>query len=143
VCSNDANTRRLDEQPVGMIFFTYSEPSTDSQRPEKQIKASYLVSCVTRVMSEAQTIPTLPPIVVAFIAGIKPSFNVLVVCSVWLGVSIPLLFILFYFSSGDSRKKPLFFFNAVSILLGITMGFMNIVILVRNFQRTMINNLQW
>lgn len=124
--------RTLDETTSGGDF-SYSPLILKDLKNSIKALSRGPIGSVTRVMSETQTIPTtLPPIIVAFITGIKPSFNVLAVCSVWLGVSIPLLFILSYFSSGGSRNKPLFFFNAVSILLGITMGFMNIVILVRN-----------
>ncbi|TFK37248.1 hypothetical protein BDQ12DRAFT_632665, partial [Crucibulum laeve] len=72
----------------------------------------------------------LPPAVAAFIAGVKPALSVLLLCAVWLGVTIPLLFVLFYFSTPSSRRKPLFIFNAISVFIGILMGALNVGILV-------------
>lgn len=72
----------------------------------------------------------LPPAIVAFIASIKPVLNVLLVSCVWLGISIPLLFALFWFSTKQLRRKPIFLFNVVSILIGVVMGALNIFILV-------------
>ncbi|KAF9011981.1 hypothetical protein BDQ17DRAFT_1345237 [Cyathus striatus] len=66
----------------------------------------------------------LPPDLLLYIEAIKPSLNVLTVCAVWLGISIPLMFLL-------TKAKPLFIFNAVSIFIGIAMGVLNMVILLK------------
>lgn len=66
----------------------------------------------------------------AYLHALNKSLKVIILCSVWLGVSIPLLFALFFFSTNRLRRQPIFIFNVVSICIGITMGLLNIQILV-------------
>jgi hypothetical protein len=78
----------------------------------------------------SQITPTLLLTVSTFVTIIKPALVVLIVCAVWLGISVPLLFVLFYFSTAKSRCKAIFKFNVISVSMGIIMGVLNVAVLV-------------
>lgn len=79
----------------------------------------------------------LPLALEAFIEGIKPAMFIFLFCTVWLGIAIPLLVILFYTSSSNMRKTAIFISNAIGIGIGIVLGVLNAAILVRySFRET-------
>ncbi|KAE9397038.1 hypothetical protein BT96DRAFT_761514, partial [Gymnopus androsaceus JB14] len=75
--------------------------------------------------------PTSPEIA-DFINGISPTLNVVVVCAVWFGVSIPLLVLLFYTSNKETRRTPLFIANAVALLFAMSLGLTNVILLMKS-----------
>ncbi|KAF9487796.1 hypothetical protein BDN71DRAFT_1404265 [Pleurotus eryngii] len=66
-----------------------------------------------------------PPPGLNYIEAIRPSVTMLMIGSVWSAVLVPLLCVLFFFSTKDLRRKPIFILNVCSILLGIAMGLLN------------------
>ncbi|OSX58092.1 hypothetical protein POSPLADRAFT_1154990 [Postia placenta MAD-698-R-SB12] len=74
---------------------------------------------------------SIPPDIVAFVSASTPTLKNLTISAVWLGVSIPLLIVLFFFSTEKLRRKPIFILNAISISVGIIMGLLNVVLLVK------------
>lgn len=74
------------------------------------------------------------PEVTAYINAVAPSLTTLLVCAVWLGITIPLFIALFYFSTPSLRKRPIFVANAAAISLGLLLGVLNVVILATSIQ---------
>src|SRR6266550_4268629 len=62
---------------------------------------------------------------------ILPSMNMMLLATAWSATLLPLLFALFFFSTKALRRKPVFIFNVISILLGIGLGVMDTYYLVR------------
>lgn len=73
----------------------------------------------------------LPPVLEAFIDGIRPAMFILLFCAVWLGIAIPLLVVLFYTSSSAMKRSAIFITNAIGISIGIVLGVLNVAIQVR------------
>jgi len=67
----------------------------------------------------------LPPPGLNYIAAIQPSIVFLMIGTAWSGILLPLLVAVFFFSTKDSRRKPIFIMNVVSIALGLIMGIYN------------------
>ncbi|KAF7351321.1 hypothetical protein MSAN_01563600 [Mycena sanguinolenta] len=78
-------------------------------------------------MSDAASslVPPPPPPGLNYIAAIKPSVTLLMIGTVWCSMLIPLLVILFAFSSPSLRRRPLFILNAIAVLIGIVLGIIN------------------
>ncbi|KAF8332533.1 hypothetical protein F5887DRAFT_1174383, partial [Amanita rubescens] len=57
--------------------------------------------------------------------------NMMLLATAWSATLLPLLFALFFFSTKALRRKPVFIFNVISILLGIGLGVMDIYYLYR------------
>ncbi|KAH9483523.1 Ribosome production factor 2-like protein [Psilocybe cubensis] len=72
-----------------------------------------------------------PPPGLNYIAAIQPSLTFLMIGTAWGGVLLPLLVALFYFSTKDTRRRPIFILNVLSILLGLFMVFFNAVLEIR------------
>ncbi|PFH45064.1 hypothetical protein AMATHDRAFT_10086 [Amanita thiersii Skay4041] len=66
-------------------------------------------------------IPSPPP-GLNYLWVINPSLSILMTELVGISILLPLLVILFFFSTKQLRRKPIFILNVVSILLGISMG---------------------
>ncbi|TFK37705.1 hypothetical protein BDQ12DRAFT_569585, partial [Crucibulum laeve] len=67
-----------------------------------------------------------PPPGLNYIAAIQPSFNMLMIGTSFSAALIPLLIVLFFFSTKALRRMPIFILNVISILLGISMGILNV-----------------
>ncbi|KAF7351319.1 hypothetical protein MSAN_01563400 [Mycena sanguinolenta] len=78
-------------------------------------------------MSDAASslVPPPPPPGLNYIAAIKPSVTLLMIGTVWCSMLIPLLVILFAFSSPSLRRRPLFILNVIAVLIGIVLGIAN------------------
>ncbi|KAF7351322.1 hypothetical protein MSAN_01563700 [Mycena sanguinolenta] len=74
--------------------------------------------------SSTSTIPP-PPAGLNYIASLEPSITLLMIGTVWSSMLIPLLIILFAFSSSSIRRRPLFGLNVTAVLLGIILGIIN------------------
>lgn len=74
------------------------------------------------------------PEVAACIDGITPALTTLLVCAIWLGITIPLFIALFYFSTPSLRKRPIFVANAAAISLGLLLGLLNVIIVAKSIQ---------
>ncbi|KAL4260993.1 hypothetical protein AB1N83_009027 [Pleurotus pulmonarius] len=66
---------------------------------------------------------SLPPILSLYIAGISPFINFIMIGIAWSAALVPLLVMLFYFSTLSLRRQPIFIMNAVSVAMGIALGF--------------------
>ncbi|KAH9476248.1 hypothetical protein JR316_0011819 [Psilocybe cubensis] len=69
-----------------------------------------------------------PPPGLNYIAAIQPSLIFLMIGTSWGGILLPLLVALFYFSTKELRRKPVFILNVLAILLGLFLSIMNAVI---------------
>ncbi|THU75730.1 hypothetical protein K435DRAFT_787507, partial [Dendrothele bispora CBS 962.96] len=56
----------------------------------------------------------------------------IVVCAVWFGFSVPLLFLLFWTSKAEKRRTPIFIANAASLSFGVILGLLNVILLVKS-----------
>ncbi|KAJ3775779.1 hypothetical protein FB446DRAFT_823924 [Lentinula raphanica] len=63
---------------------------------------------------------------------LAPNLRNIVVCAVWFGCSVPLLCLLFWSSTVENRKKPLFIANVVTLSIGIVLGLLNVILLVQS-----------
>ncbi|PFH45066.1 hypothetical protein AMATHDRAFT_72036 [Amanita thiersii Skay4041] len=67
-----------------------------------------------------------PPTGLNYLLIINPSLSILMTELVGTAILLPLLIILFFFSTKQLRWKPIFILNVISILLGMTMGIIGI-----------------
>jgi hypothetical protein len=65
--------------------------------------------------------PPLPP-GMNYIATIQPCIVSLMIATIWTGILLPLMVALFFFSSKDTRRKPIFILNVLSLSLGFFLG---------------------
>ncbi|KAK0245510.1 hypothetical protein EDD85DRAFT_20707 [Armillaria nabsnona] len=63
-----------------------------------------------------------PPAGFNYLAVIRPSLKLMLLCSAWSSALVPLLFALFLFSSRTLRRTPIFMLNVVSIIMGLALG---------------------
>ena len=70
-------------------------------------------------------LPPPPPPGLNYIAAIQPSIVFLMIGTIWTGILLPLMVALFFFSSKDTRRKPIFILNVLSLLLGLIVGILN------------------
>ncbi|KAK0432685.1 uncharacterized protein EV420DRAFT_1284203 [Desarmillaria tabescens] len=63
-----------------------------------------------------------PPAGFNYLAVIRPSLKLMLLCSAWSSALVPLLFALFLFSSRSLRRTPIFMLNVVSIIMGLALG---------------------
>ena len=70
-------------------------------------------------------LPPPPPPGMNYIAAIQPSIVFLMIGTIWTGVLLPLMVALFFFSSKDTRRKPIFILNVLSLSLGFLLGIFN------------------
>lgn len=78
-------------------------------------------------------VTAIPDAVVAAVlngwaAGIRPAVAFLMIGTVFGSMLIPMLISLFYFSTPDSRRTPIFIYVVFTVLLGITLAITNDVI---------------
>jgi hypothetical protein len=71
------------------------------------------------------SLPPLPPPGMNYIAAIQPSIVFLMIGTIWTGILLPLMVALFFFSSKDTRRKPTFILNVLSLFLGFFLGIFN------------------
>ncbi|PFH47298.1 hypothetical protein AMATHDRAFT_43024 [Amanita thiersii Skay4041] len=64
----------------------------------------------------------LPPPGLNYIAVIRTSLGIMVAALAGTAILVPLLVTLFFFSTKQLRKKPIFILNVVSIILGLVLG---------------------
>ena len=57
-------------------------------------------------------------------AIIHPSLNSIMIGHTFLTLLLPLLIALFYFSTPQSRRRPIFVLNVIAIILAFTAGVM-------------------
>ncbi|KAG7450751.1 uncharacterized protein BT62DRAFT_533484 [Guyanagaster necrorhizus] len=57
-----------------------------------------------------------------YLAVIRPSLKLLLLCSAWSSALVSLLFALFLFSSRSLKRAPIFMLNVTSIITGLTLG---------------------
>jgi hypothetical protein len=79
--------------------------------------------------------PPLPPGMNFYIAAIQPSIVFLMIGTIWTGILLPLMVALFFFSSKDTRRKPIFILNVLSLSLGFLLGIFNAYIQVSHLKR--------
>ncbi|PFH46137.1 hypothetical protein AMATHDRAFT_8164 [Amanita thiersii Skay4041] len=63
-----------------------------------------------------------PPPGLNYIVVIQPSLGILIVALTGSAILVPLLVILFFFSTKCHRRKPIFVMNVISIILGLILG---------------------
>ncbi|TFK33497.1 hypothetical protein BDQ12DRAFT_589428, partial [Crucibulum laeve] len=63
-----------------------------------------------------------PPPGLNYIEAIRPALTFLILVTVWSAILVPILVALFFFSTRELRRKPIFICNVFSILLGLSMG---------------------
>ncbi|KAF8624144.1 hypothetical protein AX17_007207 [Amanita inopinata Kibby_2008] len=70
--------------------------------------------------------PNIPPSIAAIInevaAGFRQPLNILIINCTFSAMLVPLLVALFFFSTKALRRKPIFIFNVLSILLGLSLS---------------------
>jgi hypothetical protein len=73
---------------------------------------------------ENATLPTEAAVAIvnAYAAGIRPSVSIILTDTVFGSILIPLLTMLFYFSTSTSRCQPIFILNVLSIICGIVVA---------------------
>ncbi|PFH46139.1 hypothetical protein AMATHDRAFT_156174 [Amanita thiersii Skay4041] len=64
----------------------------------------------------------LPPPGLNFISVVQPSLGILIAALTGTAILVPLWVILFFFSTKQLRRKPIFIMNVISIMLGVTLG---------------------
>ncbi|KAK2467153.1 hypothetical protein APHAL10511_000702 [Amanita phalloides] len=72
--------------------------------------------------STTSLIPTSVPSPTDTVALVAAALNVMLLVTMWSAMLVPLLFALFFFSTRSLRRKPVFFLNVLSILLGLGIG---------------------
>jgi hypothetical protein len=70
-------------------------------------------------------LPPPPPPGMNYIAAIQPSIVFLMIGTIWTGILLPLMVALFFFSSKDTRRQPIFILNVLSLSLGFLLGIFN------------------
>lgn len=80
---------------------------------------------------EAEIPSLLSQFGVNLITVIKPSLTILMVQLPFMAILIPLIFALFWFSTAELRRKPIFILNVVAILLCLTYGALSSSLQVR------------
>lgn len=72
----------------------------------------------------------LPPVLTSYLDAIKSTVHITILCAVWLGISIPILFALFYTSTKSLRRSAIFISNAFAISIGVLTGVLSVIFLV-------------
>lgn len=76
-------------------------------------------------MSDATQFPPPPPAGLNYIAAIRPSLNFILVLTPLGAVLVPLIITLFFFSTPQSRRHPVFILNIFACLSGIVEAALN------------------
>ena len=71
-----------------------------------------------------------PPPGLNYVAAIEPSLSMLLLDTVLSSILIPILIILFYFSTPTTRWKPIFVMNIMAIALALALAAINMRIQV-------------
>ena len=89
------------------------------------------MATTTATPSNANLFPPPPP-GLNYIAALQPSITFLMIGTTFAGILLPLLVALFHFSTKNTRRKPIFILNVISITLGLVLGIYNAYIEVSN-----------
>ncbi|KAL0061116.1 hypothetical protein AAF712_012110 [Marasmius tenuissimus] len=65
-----------------------------------------------------------------YIEAIKPSLNLLIIGAVWSAALVPLLILLFFWSTPSLRRSPIFLMNVFAVIMGLVVGVLNMQIYV-------------
>lgn len=65
------------------------------------------------------------PIVQGYADGIRPAFPFILISAVFSAMLVPLLFLLFAFSTARTRQSPVFVLNVAAVSLGIIVGILS------------------
>ena len=57
-----------------------------------------------------------------FATAIRPALSIILTSTIFAAMLVPLLISLLYFSTVNTRKKPIFILNVLSIILGISVA---------------------
>lgn len=77
--------------------------------------------------------PGVAVIIGAFAKAIRAPINFVLIVTIFAAMLIPILVVLFWFSTPTSRKQPLFVLNVASILMGIGIAIWGIYVDVCDF----------
>ncbi|THU83072.1 hypothetical protein K435DRAFT_690252 [Dendrothele bispora CBS 962.96] len=67
----------------------------------------------------------LPPPLQSYIVAVTPALRLLLLGAVWSAALVPLLVVLFFFSTPAIRRKPIFIMNVFTVSMGIIIGIIN------------------
>ncbi|KAH8108861.1 hypothetical protein DFH11DRAFT_1630846 [Phellopilus nigrolimitatus] len=76
-------------------------------------------------MSAAASLPPPPPPGLNYTAAIKPSLTFILVMTPLGSMIVPIIILLFFFSSPVSRSLPIFYLNIFACLIGLLEAFLN------------------
>ncbi|KAJ8078450.1 hypothetical protein PM082_012732 [Marasmius tenuissimus] len=65
-----------------------------------------------------------------YIEAITPSLNLLIIGAVWSAALVPLLILLFFWSTPSLRRSPIFLMNVFAVIMGLVVGVLNMQIYV-------------
>ncbi|THU90790.1 hypothetical protein K435DRAFT_727853 [Dendrothele bispora CBS 962.96] len=96
-------------------------------------------------MSSSNPLDSLPPelaqiirlAITGFIQSQLPSIHIIIVASLWLGVSFCLFMALLYSSTPKSRRKPLFAFSVIAVGFGTVPSILFLKLLVDSFVKAL------
>ena len=86
---------------------------------------AFRTNCVLKIGMDASSFPPPPPAGLNYIAAIRPSLNFILVLTPLGAVLVPLILVLFFFSSPRSRRHPVFVFNILACCSGICEAALN------------------
>jgi hypothetical protein len=76
--------------------------------------------------------PSSPPgeIINTLVSSFKPLYQLLIVTCVWSAMLIPLFVLLLFSSNAETRRKPVFIANMISIVIGLILAGVCIALIV-------------
>ncbi|TFY53384.1 hypothetical protein EVG20_g10140 [Dentipellis fragilis] len=132
------NVRQLMHSMVTATRISCTGTVSDSRTSQKaSVKVPQLIigsimmnTSMYTMTSTVQTIPApaavsalFPPPGTNFLAALKPAIIFLMIGTTMGSILVAMLLALLFFSTRDLRRKPIFIFNILAILLGIAAGF--------------------
>ncbi|KAJ8078441.1 hypothetical protein PM082_012723 [Marasmius tenuissimus] len=69
---------------------------------------------------------SVPDPLALFVEAIRAPLNMLIIGAVWSAALVPLLVILFFWSTPSLRRQPIFIMNVAAVVLGIIVGILDI-----------------
>ncbi len=72
------------------------------------------------------------------VLGLRPEegLSLLLIGTVWVSFLIPVVILLFYFSDSPFRRRPVFLFNTLSVILGLGGG----AFIINTFVRRLVSS---
>src|SRR6266550_2705596 len=64
------------------------------------------------------------------ITSVRATYQLLIVACIWSAMLVPLFVLLLFFSNRETRRKPIFIANVMSIMLGLILAGVAIPLLV-------------